>query len=94
VLSTTAEIILRLRNVLFKYTKLWCFSEKATIRILKSTQSEKLKCKRARDQPVTRIMFINKSTNMASTALNKEVKCKGKVHPCTDTEALYRPYGP
>jgi len=22
------------------------------------------------------------------------VKKKGKVHPCTDTEALYRPYGP
>jgi len=23
-----------------------------------------------------------------------EVKVKGKVHPCTGTEALYRPYGP
>jgi len=22
------------------------------------------------------------------------IKKKGKVHPCTDTEALYRPYGP
>ena len=22
------------------------------------------------------------------------VKGKGKVHPCTGTEALYRPYGP
>ena len=21
-------------------------------------------------------------------------KCKGKGHPCTGTEALYRPYGP
>ena len=21
-------------------------------------------------------------------------KCKGKVHPCTGTEALYRPYSP
>ena len=21
-------------------------------------------------------------------------KVKGKGHPCTDTEALYRPYGP
>jgi len=23
-----------------------------------------------------------------------QVKGKGKVHPCTGTEALYRPYGP
>ena len=23
-----------------------------------------------------------------------KVKKKGKVHPCTGTEALYRPYGP
>jgi len=22
------------------------------------------------------------------------IKGKGKVHPCTGTEALYRPYGP
>jgi hypothetical protein len=22
------------------------------------------------------------------------VYCKGKVHPCTGTEALYKPYGP
>jgi len=22
------------------------------------------------------------------------IKCKGKVHPCTGNEALYRPYGP
>ena len=22
------------------------------------------------------------------------IKSKGKVHPCTGTEALYRPYGP
>ena len=26
-------------------------------------------------------------------ATNK-VKVRGKVHPCTGTEALYRPYGP
>jgi len=24
----------------------------------------------------------------------EELKGKGKVHPCTGTEALYRPYGP
>jgi hypothetical protein len=24
----------------------------------------------------------------------KDGKSKGKVHPCTGTEALYRPYGP
>jgi len=24
--------------------------------------------------------------------MSKEVKGKGKVHPCTGTEALYRPY--
>ena len=27
--------------------------------------------------------------------INQEsLKIKGKVHPCTGTEALYRPYGP
>jgi hypothetical protein len=26
--------------------------------------------------------------------LVEEGKIKGKVHPCTGTEALYRPYGP
>ena len=26
--------------------------------------------------------------------LTAQVKDKGKVHPCTDTEVLYRPYGP
>ena len=25
---------------------------------------------------------------------NAELKGKGKGHPCTGTEALYRPYGP
>ena len=25
---------------------------------------------------------------------SKETGKKGKVHPCTGTEALYRPYGP
>jgi len=28
-------------------------------------------------------------------SVNTSLKCvKGKVHPCTDPEALYRPYGP
>jgi len=25
---------------------------------------------------------------------NSTIIVKGKVHPCTDAEALYRPYGP
>jgi hypothetical protein len=33
------------------------------------------------------------SGNGAATKMN-EVKGKGKGHPCTGTEDLYRPYGP
>jgi len=27
-------------------------------------------------------------------SFNHDIKKKGKGHPCTGTEALYRPYGP
>jgi hypothetical protein len=33
------------------------------------------------------IVLLRTSTELLET-------CKGKVHPCTGTEALYRPYGP
>jgi hypothetical protein len=36
----------------------------------------------------------NMQTVLSKVALNTSVKGKGKVHPCTGTEALYRPYGP
>ena len=29
-----------------------------------------------------------------NSVLTYSGKCKGKGHPCTGTEALYRPYGP
>ena len=38
------------------------------------------------------------STNIRNTSMPPNVmyhtKGRGKVHPCTGTEALYRPYGP
>ena len=43
---------------------------------------------------------VHKSTyhkshvNKFMTVLLHTVKCKGKGHPCTGTEVLYRPYGP
>jgi uncharacterized integral membrane protein len=30
-------------------------------------------------------------TQIGQTKMNNELKVKGKVHPCTGTEALYRP---
>ena len=33
-------------------------------------------------------------SNMNSGNFTKKKKGKGKVHPCTGTEALYGPYGP
>jgi len=35
-----------------------------------------------------------KKEDQASEIIMLRVKVKGKVHPCTGTEALYRPYGP
>jgi len=45
------------------------------------------------------IVTINTDENQGLCFLTEFVallrkQCKGKVHPCTDTEALYRPYGP
>jgi len=44
---------------------------------------------------VIRIEFLlGHAESLQHQALPKEVKGKGEVHPCTGTEALYRPYGP
>ena len=43
---------------------------------------------------VIRIEFLLvHAERLEHQALPKEVKGKGKVHPSTDTETLYRPYG-
>jgi len=39
------------------------------------------------------VALFSDSTSMV-TKLHNYVKSKGKLHPCTGTEALYRPYGP
>jgi hypothetical protein len=31
---------------------------------------------------------------MIQTGMQRQKKVTGKVHPCTGTEALYRPFGP
>ena len=36
----------------------------------------------------------NELLNVSANYLEVRSKGKGKVHPCTGTEALYRPYGP
>ena len=41
-----------------------------------------------------RLEISNVSKGVTQSEAEKEVKSKGKVHPCTSTEALYRPYGP
>jgi hypothetical protein len=38
--------------------------------------------------------YIRKSFKPSNAVVNHKVKGKGKGHPCTGTEALYRPYGP
>ena len=53
--------------------------------------------------PITQITRVQRSETYSSESdslllvpdLESNVdKVKGKVHPCTGTEALYRPYGP
>jgi hypothetical protein len=39
-------------------------------------------------------MFSADIFSLLQVYYNVGVKGKGKVHPCTDTEALYRPYFP
>jgi hypothetical protein len=47
-------------------------------------------------------MILTENVIQQSAFVQKTVLCdmalwglgKGKVHPCTGTEALYRPYGP
>ena len=39
-------------------------------------------------------LFVYTSFTRESVAETVQVKGKGKGHPCTGTEALYRPYGP
>jgi hypothetical protein len=34
------------------------------------------------------------SKRFLSFRISHRYKCKGKMHPCTETEALYRPYNP
>jgi len=38
-----------------------------------------------------RSLMLKQTAELVSTGLKGKV---GKVHPCTGTEALYRPYGP
>jgi hypothetical protein len=40
--------------------------------------------------------MYNRTTNAATRHTEQPFLniCKGKVHPYTDTEALYKPYGP
>jgi len=42
----------------------------------------------------TKFKFRYKLTRITGTLREDRCKVKGKGHPCTDTEALYRPYGP
>ena len=40
------------------------------------------------------VLFVCKSVLYYCHRLSIQLKVKGKVDPCTDTEALYRLYGP
>ena len=38
--------------------------------------------------------FVSTARNVLSTYIQSVKAKKVEVHPCTETEALYRPYGP